>query len=115
MQRSHWSSALKLRRYAQVKLSNSNTNSNTNPNTNTNRYAQVKFTAINYGIVHKTEERRPAMIVVFFNAVLFFSGFPLINYLPRFFCGGPTVKSPAGETSPRSLPISATSPRRGSY
>ena len=33
------------------------------------------------------------MIVVFFNAVLFFSGFPLINYLPRFFCGGLPVYS----------------------
>ena len=28
------------------------------------------------------------MICVLFNAVVYFSGFPIVNYIPRFYTGG---------------------------
>lgn len=51
-------------------------------------YSQAKFTELNYGIAHDKRSRIPAVVCGLFNAVLFFWGFPLINYLPRFFLAG---------------------------
>jgi SulP family sulfate permease len=43
---------------------------------------------LNYGIIHNNTDRFPALICSLFNGALFFSGFPLLNYLPRFLLGG---------------------------
>lgn len=51
-------------------------------------FSQTKFTALNYGITHNVHSRIPGVVTGIFNAIMFFSGFPLINYLPRFFLGG---------------------------
>ncbi|GBG28968.1 Hypothetical Protein FCC1311_051892, partial [Hondaea fermentalgiana] len=51
-------------------------------------YSQTKFTVLNIGITHNPESRVPGIVTGLFNAVLYFWGFPLINYLPRFFLGG---------------------------
>mmetsp|Transcript_16487 Transcript_16487/g.28599 ORF Transcript_16487/g.28599 Transcript_16487/m.28599 type:complete len:1610 (-) Transcript_16487:107-4936(-) len=51
-------------------------------------YAQLKFNALNSGIIHNTSSRFPGLVASLFNGALFFAGFPLINFLPRFFVGG---------------------------
>lgn len=48
-------------------------------------YIMLKFTAVNEGIIRNTTDRLPGVIYSAFVALIFFSGFPLINYLPRFF------------------------------
>lgn len=50
-------------------------------------YGQLKFNALNAGIIRNTTSRLPGIISGLFNAALWFAGFPLINYLPRFFIG----------------------------
>ncbi|GBG28250.1 Calmodulin [Hondaea fermentalgiana] len=50
-------------------------------------YGQLKFNALNSGIIRNTKSRWPGVIAGLFNAGLWFAGFPLINYLPRFFIG----------------------------
>ena len=47
-----------------------------------------QFAMLNYGIIHNNNDRLPALICALFNGILFFSGFPLLNYLPRFLLGG---------------------------
>ncbi|KAH9251144.1 hypothetical protein BASA81_011043 [Batrachochytrium salamandrivorans] len=59
-------------------------------------YPQPKLTYINYGLVQNTTSRVSGMIVCLFNAVLFFSGFPLVNYLPRFWLAGVLFFAAAG-------------------
>ena len=51
-------------------------------------YSQLKFTLVNHSIVHNTTSRIPAIISAVFNGILFFAGFPLINFFPRFFLAG---------------------------
>jgi hypothetical protein len=43
---------------------------------------------LNYGIIRNNTDRLPALICALFNGALFFSGFPLLNYLPRFLLAG---------------------------
>jgi SulP family sulfate permease len=51
-------------------------------------YSQVNFTMINYAITNKSSERRPTIIVALLCGILWFAGFPVINYVPRFFLAG---------------------------
>jgi MFS superfamily sulfate permease-like transporter/CRP-like cAMP-binding protein len=59
-------------------------------------YAQTKFSVINFAIVRDASNRVPAICCALFNAVMYFSGFPLINYLPRFFLSGLLIFAGAG-------------------
>ena len=51
-------------------------------------YSQVKFNMINYAITNDAQERRPTIIVALLCGILWFAGFPIINFLPRFFLAG---------------------------
>ena len=51
-------------------------------------YMATKFNAINFGITHSVSHRLPTLVCAGFNGILFFGGFPLINYLPRFLLSG---------------------------
>jgi SulP family sulfate permease len=51
-------------------------------------YNQCKFAVLNYGMTHTTERKLPAITVALFTGALFFSGVPLIDYLPRFVLSG---------------------------
>ncbi|KAH9262401.1 hypothetical protein BASA82_000523, partial [Batrachochytrium salamandrivorans] len=51
-------------------------------------YPQPKLTYINYGIQGNSTSRVSGMIIIVFNAAIFFAGFPLVNYLPRFWLAG---------------------------
>lgn len=51
-------------------------------------YMQAKMALLNYGIIRNNTDRLPALICSLFNGALFFSGFPLLNYLPRFLLAG---------------------------
>lgn len=59
-------------------------------------YAQTKFSVINFAIVRDASNRVPAICCALFNAAMYFSGFPLINYLPRFFLSGLLIFAGAG-------------------
>jgi MFS superfamily sulfate permease-like transporter/CRP-like cAMP-binding protein len=59
-------------------------------------YAQTKFSVINFAIVRDASNRVPAVCCALFNAAMYFSGFPLINYLPRFFLSGLLIFAGAG-------------------
>ena len=51
-------------------------------------YSQVKFNMINFAITNDAQERRPTIVVAVMCGILWFVGFPVINYLPRFFLAG---------------------------
>eukprot|EP00466_Bigelowiella_natans_P018470 jgi/Bigna1/143126/aug1.76_g17834 len=51
-------------------------------------YGLTSFTALNEATIHRINDRIPGYIAVTFCAIFFFIGFPLMNYLPRFLCGG---------------------------
>jgi len=51
-------------------------------------YAQLKFNVLNYGIIENTSSRFPGIVSATFNGILFFSGWPMIDFLPRFFVAG---------------------------
>ena len=48
-------------------------------------YSLLKFTWENYGFIHNTHDKLPGVTYVSFVAISFFSGFPIVNVLPRFF------------------------------
>ena len=50
-------------------------------------YSLLKFTWENYGFIHNTHDKLPGVTYVSFVAISFFSGFPIVNVLPRFFLG----------------------------
>jgi MFS superfamily sulfate permease-like transporter len=43
---------------------------------------------INFAITNDAQERRPTIVVAVMCGILWFVGFPVINYLPRFFLAG---------------------------
>eukprot|EP00668_Euglena_longa_P012639 GGOE01015106.1.p1 GENE.GGOE01015106.1~~GGOE01015106.1.p1 ORF type:complete len:1127 (+),score=369.04 GGOE01015106.1:221-3382(+) len=51
-------------------------------------YGSLKFMLLNYSVVGCPDVRLPTAIAAAFNFVLFAVGFPLINFLPRFFLAG---------------------------
>ena len=51
-------------------------------------YGSLKFLLLNHSVVGNVNSRLPAAIASVFNFCLFLAGFPLINYLPRFFLAG---------------------------
>ena len=59
-------------------------------------YGQTKFSVINFAIVRDATNRVPTAVCALFNAAMYFSGFPLINYLPRFFLSGLLIFAGAG-------------------
>jgi len=59
-------------------------------------YGQLKFNALNSGIIHNTSSRLPGIVAALFNGGLFFAGFPLINFLPRFFVGAMLIYAGMG-------------------
>ena len=59
-------------------------------------YSQTKFNVLNYAMTHSTTSSLPSCVVGFFCGALFFSGVPLINYLPRFMLSGLLVFSAVG-------------------
>ena len=59
-------------------------------------YGQTKFCVLNFAIVRDTTNRFPGIICALFNAAMYFSGFPLVNYLPRFFLAGLLIFAGAG-------------------
>jgi len=59
-------------------------------------YSQTKFNVLNYAMTHSTTSALPSCVVGFFCGALFFSGAPLINYLPRFMLSGLLVFSAVG-------------------
>lgn len=56
-------------------------------------YSQTKFNVLSYTVTHSTVTRLPSLVCATFMGVLFFSGLPLINYLPRFMLSGLLVFS----------------------
>lgn len=59
-------------------------------------YGQTKFSVLNFAITRDTANRFPGIVCAVFNAVMYFSGFPLLNYLPRFFLSGLLIFAGAG-------------------
>ena len=59
-------------------------------------YSQTKFNVLNYGMTRSTSRRLPSLVCGIFNGVLFFSGLPLIDYLPRFVLSGLLLFSAVG-------------------
>jgi MFS superfamily sulfate permease-like transporter len=59
-------------------------------------YGQTKFSVLNFAIVRDAKNRLPGFVCGLFNAAMFLSGFPLINYLPRFFLAGLLIFAGAG-------------------
>eukprot|EP00053_Salpingoeca_punica_P014014 m.127242 g.127242 ORF g.127242 m.127242 type:complete len:1231 (-) comp16359_c0_seq2:45-3737(-) len=51
-------------------------------------YPQMKWTALNLSIIRNVTDRFPSVLVVVISLILYLSGFPLVNYLPRFFLSG---------------------------
>jgi SulP family sulfate permease len=47
-------------------------------------YSQTKFNVLNYAMTHSTTVVLPTLVCAGFNGALFFSGMPVLNYLPRF-------------------------------
>eukprot|EP00939_MAST-03C_sp_MAST-3C-sp1_P005112 g5112.t1 len=48
-------------------------------------YLLLKMTAKNHGIIQNVEDRLPGVIYSLFAAVIYASGYPIINLFPRFF------------------------------
>lgn len=59
-------------------------------------YGQTKFNVLNYGMTHSTTRALPALVCGTFCGVLFISGLPLVDYLPRFMLAGLLLFSAAG-------------------
>ena len=59
-------------------------------------YSQTKFNVLNYGMTRSTSRRLPSLVVGIFSGTLFFSGWPLIDYLPRFVLSGLLLFSAVG-------------------
>ena len=59
-------------------------------------YGQTKFNVLSFGMTHSTERSLPALVCGAFCGVLFFSGLPLIDYLPRFMLAGLLLFSAVG-------------------
>ena len=59
-------------------------------------YGQTKFNVLNYGMTHSTERALPSVVCALFCGVLFLSGLPLIDYLPRFMLSGLLLFSAVG-------------------
>ena len=51
-------------------------------------FTQIKFNTMNYGIVNSKTNWIPGVVCAIFNGVIFVSGFPVINFLPRFLLSG---------------------------
>jgi len=51
-------------------------------------YSQIKFNVLNFAIVNDMSDRRPCLFVGLLCGVVWFAGFPLTNFLPRFFLAG---------------------------
>lgn len=51
-------------------------------------YSQTKFNVLNFGIVKSTTEMMSGVVCSIFHFILFLSGFPLINYIPRLVLAG---------------------------
>ena len=51
-------------------------------------YGQTKFNVLNYGFTHRTDSSLASCVCAAFCGSLFFVGWPLINYLPRFLLAG---------------------------
>lgn len=50
-------------------------------------YVVHEFTDLNYGVVHNVEDRLPGFAYALFVAIIYSSGYPIINIFPRFFLG----------------------------
>ena len=59
-------------------------------------YSLLKFTWENYGFIHNTHDKLPGVTYVSFVAISFFSGFPIVNVLPRFFLGALIIFTGSG-------------------
>mmetsp|Transcript_39080 Transcript_39080/g.85892 ORF Transcript_39080/g.85892 Transcript_39080/m.85892 type:complete len:686 (-) Transcript_39080:40-2097(-) len=59
-------------------------------------YGQTKFNVINFSITHSVHQSLPTYVTGGFCGVLFFSGLPLINFLPRFLLSGLLVFAATG-------------------
>jgi len=51
-------------------------------------YSQIKFNVLNFAIVNDMSDRRPCIFVALLCGVVWFGGFPLTNFVPRFFLAG---------------------------
>lgn len=51
-------------------------------------YAQLAITRISSGVVKKNDSRFPSFMTMLINLALFISGFPLEDYIPRFWLSG---------------------------
>jgi len=51
-------------------------------------YSQIKFNVLNFAIVNDMSDRRPCAFVGLLCGLVWFAGFPLTNWLPRFFLAG---------------------------
>lgn len=59
-------------------------------------YGQTKFNVLNYGFTHTTESPLASRVMALFCGLLFLSGLPLMNYLPRLLLSGLLIFSAAG-------------------
>jgi hypothetical protein len=48
-------------------------------------YILYKFVAVSHGVIQNITDRRPGIVYTGFLAAIYFSGFPIINYMPRYF------------------------------
>ena len=51
-------------------------------------FHQTKFVVMNYNFLGRLDRKESGIIVAVLLSVVFMSGFPLLNYLPRFLLGG---------------------------
>ena len=51
-------------------------------------YSQLKFNVLNYAIIHSKTSPIAGIVCALFNGALFFVGYPVINFFPRFLLGG---------------------------
>ena len=51
-------------------------------------FPQIKFNYENYGIINSKVNWIPGVVCAIFNGAIFFSGVPVINFLPRFLLAG---------------------------
>jgi SulP family sulfate permease len=51
-------------------------------------YSQLKFNVLNYAIIHSKTSSIAGIVCALFNGALFFAGYPVINFFPRFLLGG---------------------------
>lgn len=59
-------------------------------------YAQTKFTVLNYSFASRTDSAIPSLVTAAFGGALFFSGVPVIDFLPRFLLAGLLIYSGSG-------------------